>query len=93
MRLGPGYIFCREEVEERAGEVMAEDVGLPVVESALAEQLLQVIEDYATSHPEMAQDEMAEHINQAMREVQSMVDFVNSLKGKPMIYRNRDATQ
>ena len=81
-----------EEVEER-GEVMAEDVGLPVVESALAEQLLQVIEDYATSHPEVAGDEMAQQINQAMREVQSMVDFVNNLKGKPMIYRNRDTTQ
>src|SRR5215510_11257467 len=59
---------------------MAEDGGLPVVESPLAEQILQLIDDYTESHPEMTDDEMTEHINQAMREVQSMLDFMNSLR-------------
>ena len=61
---------------------MPEDVGLPSVESPLAEQILQLIDDYTESHPEMADAEMAEHINLAMREVQSMLDFVNSLRPK-----------
>jgi len=60
---------------------MAEDAGLPVVESPLAEQILQLIDDYTESHPERTGDEMTEHINQAMREVQSMLDFVSSMKG------------
>ena len=60
---------------------MAEDGGLPVVESLLAEQILQLIDDYTESHSEMTGDEMTEHINQAMREVQSMLDFVNNMKG------------
>jgi len=60
---------------------MAEDGGLPVVESPLAGQILQLIDDYTESHPEMTDDEMTEHINQAMRDVQSMLDFVSSMKG------------
>ena len=44
---------------------MPEGVGLPSVESPLAEQILQLIDDYTDSHPEIADVEMAEHINRA----------------------------
>ena len=55
--------------------------GLPLVESPLAEQILQLIDTYIESHPEMADTEMTEQINRAMSEVQSMLDFVGSMKG------------
>jgi hypothetical protein len=58
-----------------------EDKGLTAVESPLGEQILQVIDAYIESHPEMADVEMTEQINRAMREVQSMVDFVCSIEG------------
>jgi hypothetical protein len=44
---------------EEGGEVMADDAGLPAVESPLGEQLLQVIDDYIESHPEIAQAQQA----------------------------------
>ena len=58
-----------------------EDKGLTAVESPLGEQILQVIDAYIESHPEMVDVEMTEQINRAMREVQSMVDFVCSIEG------------
>ena len=72
---------------------MAEDVGLPVVESPLGKQISRLIDVYIESHPEMTEAEMTEQINRAMREVQSMLDFVNSLHRKPMIDRSGDTTR
>jgi septum formation topological specificity factor MinE len=59
---------------------MTEDVGLPAVESPLGQQILQVIQDYIDAHQEMADVEVEEHIDRAMHEVQSMNDFVRSLR-------------
>jgi hypothetical protein len=70
-----------KEVEEGKREMTTEDVGLPSVDSPLGEQLLEVIDAYTLSHPEISDDEMTEHIDRALREVKAMCDFVGSMKG------------
>jgi hypothetical protein len=62
-----------------------DDVGLPSVDSPLAEQILEVIDAYTLSHSEISNDEMTEHIDRALREVKAMCDFVGSMKGKRRI--------